>query len=434
MGLELSYIFELAAINFNQKLLTMTREEIKVHLAEAINSNKDGDGWANLIKIGHTLKQKGVDFRALGYEKLFELVRDHKDSFNWNIDKESNPGFYIVYVREKSNEEKRKFQTMLHAKQTAKPLLNDPKNALIQWTSLGDFQKSIYSLKEIALPERWHYKKQPPRNPYPILTSYIKYTFYRLSREKNKILIKDNIAAFNTGLVDKRYEPIFAMFSKTPNALREWRLESFCIAGEDEGKELAKKFSPLPARAHYFDKVSDMLYDTLSPKPVLDWNHIVIENVDRLPFSFLEDNHPKSFELRKVDEMTYQDREQYFTDLAEAIRTDTKAYRNITNRFKDALELALKRIEWNFKTAIPTYFPTHNKMSLLLPLSLTDDEKVDIALVVEKTESGNYLGHTILPLEWAYSNARLVCRPDSDWLVADEIQPDFEEEAVEEEE
>ena len=73
------------------------------------------------------------------------------------------------------------------------------------------------------------------------------------------------------------------------------------------------------------------------------------------------------------------------------------------------------------------------QMSLLLPLALVDDEKVDIALVVEKTESGNYLGHTILPLEWAYSNARLVCRPDSDWLVAENIaQTIIEEDIIEE--
>lgn len=41
---------------------------------------------------------------------------------------------------------------------------------------------------------------------------------------------------------------------------------------------------------------------------------------------------------------------------------------------------------------------------------------MDLALAIEKTPSGNYLGHTVLPLDWAYKNARLVCRPDSDWL------------------
>lgn len=54
-------------------------------------------------------------------------------------------------------------------------------------------------------------------------------------------------------------------------------------------------------------------------------------------------------------------------------------------------------------------------------MCLVSDEQVDMALAVEKTPSGNYIGHTALPLDWAYKNARLICRPDSDWLVPEEI-------------
>jgi hypothetical protein len=186
----------------------------------------------------------------------------------------------------------------------------------------------------------------------------------------------------------------------------------------------------MPARAHYFDKIADMLYDTLAPKPVCDWKHIIVENCDRLPYHFMEEVKPTGFVLKVAEKLSNDERIIYHKELAEAIVADSKSYRNITNRFKDALELALKRIDWNFKTAIPIYFPTGNKMSLLLPLSLVDDEKVDISLVVEKVASGNYLGHTILPLDWAYSNARLVCRPDSDWLVATDIQQEFDLESI----
>lgn len=54
-------------------------------------------------------------------------------------------------------------------------------------------------------------------------------------------------------------------------------------------------------------------------------------------------------------------------------------------------------------------------MSLLLPLDLTDNERPDVALVVELVESGAYIGQTILTMEMAYNNARLISRPDSDW-------------------
>ena len=411
----------------------MDKKEIKDKLISAINLNKDADDWTNLVKVGKTLKENGLDYKALGYEKLFHLVKEHKDLLNWKFDNLS-PTIAVIYVKEKTQLEKQKFANIKFAQTNTGSISSDPANALTNWASLGDFAKVFEDLKNLGLNERWFYSQQNPKQPYPILINYLKYTFYRLRQEGNKIIEIDNYAAFNTGLVDKRYEPIYAMFIKTPNSLRKWRFESFCIAGEDRyGKELVRNFNPLPKRAHYFDKVSDMLYDTLSPKPELDWHHIVVENIDRLPTNFLFENCPKDFTLKNVDGLSYIEQNEYFEQLATAIKDDTKTYRNITNRFKDALELSLKRIQWNFKTAIPMYFPTLNKMSILLPLALVDDDHVDIALVVEKTESGNYLGHTILPLEWAYSNARLVCRPDSDWLVADQIKSMSIDEQISEE-
>jgi hypothetical protein len=95
---------------------------------------------------------------------------------------------------------------------------------------------------------------------------------------------------------------------------------------------------------------------------------------------------------------------------------------------KDAVDLSIKRVSWNFKTAIPQYYPRVQQLQLLLPLCLVSDERVDLVLAVERTESGSYLGHTILPLDWAYKNARLICRPDSDWLAPKHIVAGIEEE------
>lgn len=91
------------------------------------------------------------------------------------------------------------------------------------------------------------------------------------------------------------------------------------------------------------------------------------------------------------------------------------------NRFEDAVNLALKRVQWNYKTAIPMYNPRTNRGSLLLPLALVDEKLVDLALVVVRHPAGSYQGETILPLYLAYSNSRLVSRPDSDWLNTDSI-------------
>ena len=90
--------------------------------------------------------------------------------------------------------------------------------------------------------------------------------------------------------------------------------------------------------------------------------------------------------------------------------------RRLTNRLNDAIELAQKRAQWNYRTAVPAYYPTKGTMTLLLPLDLTDDERPDVALVSELMPTGVYVGHTILTMRMAYNNARLVSRPDSDWL------------------
>ena len=136
---------------------------------------------------------------------------------------------------------------------------------------------------------------------------------------------------------------------------------------------------------------------------------------------FLEDNCPKNFQMEDTRKMADEDFRAFHQDFAKAVQRDMRTYRMMKSRLDAAVELALKRVRWNFKTAIPVYFPTRNQMNMLLPLALVSDEEIDIALVVEKTESGNYLGHTILPLDWAYNNARLVCRPNSDWLSPDLI-------------
>lgn len=113
--------------------------------------------------------------------------------------------------------------------------------------------------------------------------------------------------------------------------------------------------------------------------------------------------------------------ERYYSELGRATEADNRTYRRIMNRMKDAVDLSIKRVLWNFKTAIPQYYPRVRKLQLLLPVCLVSDEQVDLALAVERTDSGSYLGHTVLPLDWAYRNARLICRPDSDWLAPEQI-------------
>ena len=99
-----------------------------------------------------------------------------------------------------------------------------------KWAHIGDWNKMLASLAEMALPEQWSFDYE--EDAYPILGSYLTYTFYRLDYE-GKVLenAEKGIAAFNTGLVDKTYEAIYACFSPTTFGSAPWHFEEFCKAG-----------------------------------------------------------------------------------------------------------------------------------------------------------------------------------------------------------
>lgn len=291
---------------------------------------------------------------------------------------------------------------------------------LLEWAYLGYLPNVLGELKGIALDERWEFSRvaADPSKPHPILHSYLMSTFGRLVLE-HKVMMNNaaTFAAFNTGLVDARYEPIHALFTPNEDPRAAWQLAGFCIPGEGgAGQNLVRHFNPLPAPAHYFDAPVDLVYDARAGKPELSWNHVVVDRIDRYPADFVEDHWPAGYAKLDASSMSVDQRRAYYDGLGKAIENDKRMYRRIMSRVRDAIDLSVKRVSWNFKTAIPQYYPAVRRLQLLLPLCLISDDTVDLALAVEQTPSGTYLAHTVLPLDWAYSNARLICRPDSDWL------------------
>lgn len=302
---------------------------------------------------------------------------------------------------------------------------NAPGKKLEQYAFLGSWQSFLEALADMALAEPWDFGEQDGEHRgYFILRKYIQYTFYRLTLE-NKVLESDDgtFAAFNTGLVTARYDDIYACFKASEGGYAAtWRFcfLGFCTKGSrGTGKRLVDCFNPLPQPASYFERKEDLLFD-LEKELHPDYDHILRDNVSRLPISFLQEECRDSGDARSHIQRAQQtvgfDRKQAFRELANCIAEDSQLFKRLRNRIADAIELAKKKVRWNFKTAIPCYFPTRNVMSLMLPLSLRDNGAADVALVVEQMHSGNYQGQTILTLQQAYINGRLLCRPDSDWL------------------
>jgi hypothetical protein len=82
---------------------------------------------------------------------------------------------------------------------------------------------------------------------------------------------------------------------------------------------------------------------------------------------------------------------------------------------KGSIESLKDKVFRNYKVAIPHWYG--NRIQLLLPLYLTSEAIADNALIVDKDmRSRMYLARTILTMDMAYIDARIITRPDREWL------------------
>lgn len=298
---------------------------------------------------------------------------------------------------------------------------DSPGQALETFAFLGRWEDFLQALADMAAPEDWDFPHAEKKSLY-ILKKYIQYTFYRIQLEGKVLLSQDGrLAAFNTGLVDRHFDEIYACF--VPNTAGEspWLFKEFCIAGHfGMGKQLVQNFNPLPQPATYFLHQGDLLFD-LTREIHCDYDHILIENIDRFPLSYLKSqfyDHKKAMKILGDIERAKEDsqREHLFEKIRLLLENDMLLYNRLKNRLDDAVLLSRKEVRSNYHTAIPSYYPSRNTMNFMLPLHLSSDDTVDIVLVVELTHAGNYQGQTILTCDQAYIDARLVCSLKSHWL------------------
>lgn len=320
-----------------------------------------------------------------------------------------------------------------------------PGKALERFGYLGTWQEFLTTLADLALDEPWDFNDaglDVRTRRFDILHNYIRYTFYRLTLEdKVGFSADEDFAVFNTGLVDRHYEDIYACFGpsdpdKAEEARYAWSFQGFCTAGTGRlGKRLVRELSPLPQPASYLERKEDLLFD-LDRELVPDVHHIVVDNVHRLPMGFLRDELAASPAclgiLAGIEELPDDARKERFDRLREVIEGDTRLFNRISTSINAAIDVAKRQVRWNYKTAVPAYYPRTNSMNLLLPLILTDSPTPDVALVVELQKSGNYQGQTIVTMAQAYRDARLLCRPYIDWLSPASIIDAAEEEDEEE--
>ncbi len=254
----------------------------------------------------------------------------------------------------------------------------DKKKApLLEFAYLGKIDEFLQQVSDMAMQESWNYVHSPNDRPYPILYNYLNHTFIRL-QEEGKIIRVGDFLSFNTGLVTENQQEIFAVFKDYGGRIA---FVKFC--NESDGS--MGYYSPLPSRASYFTDPSDLIYDDrLEARINID--HIIGDPINFARFPA---------EIRSLP--THQ----------------------LTNTFNGAITHAKKRVRRNYKTAIPQFYRGQyvpkGQLQLLLPLCLIQPSKADLALAIFK-ENGFYSGRTCLTLDMAINNARLIAKPDDEWL------------------
>jgi hypothetical protein len=264
-------------------------------------------------------------------------------------------------------------------------------NALYEYAAMGRIRSNedlLYGtgdadcfdeLAEIAEPERWDGPESRGRPGNRILRNYIRYTFERL-HQQNMVAVNsaETYSAFNTGLATPNQQTIYGLFVPHHRQEGKWYFRGWRVHSD---REFMQNFDVLPEFATYTDNPADYIYD---------WHRELVVNVDHI-----------------IDDLGNLER------FPAQIRSNPHLARMALTGAKDGAEARVRR---NYKAAVPSWYPTRDEVQLLLPLSLTALERVDLALVVSR-EGEFYRGHTVLTMEMAYSNARLLARPDSDWLI-----------------
>ncbi|MEM7659872.1 MAG: DUF3825 domain-containing protein [Bacteroidota bacterium] len=263
-------------------------------------------------------------------------------------------------------------------------ILVDPRSPLERFGWLGTYERQLQRLVRMAEPEAWEYHR-PTQQRYPILRSYIDHTFRRLEEQGGIRYASDQegegLACFNTGLLSRQQEEIFAFFGANRRRLKrsgylkpqEWVLRGFGV----ESNRLRSHFSSAPPLATYVEEPAELVFDGRLPL-VPDYEHILKDRKGRLPDRFL--NWPAN---------------------------------QLAERFRDAIHLVSQQLKRNYRLAVPQYY--EGQIQLLVPLCLELPNQPDLALVISR-EHEIYRANTILPLEWAYQNARLIAPQTFGWL------------------
>lgn len=239
----------------------------------------------------------------------------------------------------------------------------------------GDYNARIQELADKAMPEQWSFED---KEDYCILKNYLKYTFNKL-QDENKVIETDTYCVFNTGLFSHYYEPIYVygeLYKNPSENTAKWYFKGFKDNYELGALDIVEKF---PDRADYFSDPSRLVFN---------WHLEVNKNYKHI-----------------LDDLNTSQR------LPDSVKNSDRPL----DTLKGVIDTAVQRVIANYKLAVPHYYC--NKIQLMIPLCFGKTDKPDVALVLDKMKGNYYQATTCLDMKMAYMDARLIAKPESNWLV-----------------
>lgn len=219
-----------------------------------------------------------------------------------------------------------------------------------------------------------------------ILRSYFKFTYLRQQETPNHLVQSGNRMCWNTGLTDRNGDDVLAEFIlkryADGQAGSKYQWTGFLTVAN----KAATAWRDAP-RAKYWEPRDrgDLIYDTDQGIPTIQSDHIGEKIDDRFP------PHMRTWPR---------------PDVVRAVQ--------------EAAGHAVRRVLQNYKTAIPQFHRAASgrgkgSIQLLLPLRFPGQERPSLALAVRR-DGDAYYAATVLKIEWAYTYARLLTKPDTEWL------------------
>jgi hypothetical protein len=285
----------------------------------------------------------------------------------------------------------------------------------IVFDSIDSMNDLLSRLGDEALYENWTFTNYPSKVSHPILKNYLENTFYQLVHQ-DKIFINNDEEKMllNTGLIDTSFNELFLVCDIVKNSAKDTLFRQ-----EYRSPEIYKssnrvfcnysRNAPLPV-ATFYENPGDLLFNwEIAQAPggiTIADEHIFRDNMNRINLGLRDPAIRFNFENPH----------------------DVSRCRQM---FEGALKASLELSKRNYKFVAPQFWPATGKLQFLMPIYLEGVQEVKngqsrdvlpptVALSMELVH-GQYIGTTILTLDMAYQNARLIARPDGFWLDATKI-------------